>query len=522
MSIVPPSSIPSALDYTSRDYYSIRENLIARVQTRLPNWTATNPADFGIALVEAFAYMGDLMSYYIDRSVNESFISTATQRDSVINIAQTYGYTPKGYKQATLTLEFSNTSETTVVTIPEGTVVFGDIMVGDTVEPVYFTTTVDLTLDPAVDNGIGTVLAKEGRKVNLVVPDDAYPLDLASYGELIGTSDGTPNQIISLGEVPTAEGTINVYVRDGSNYSRWRQVSHLIDSNPNDQVFSITSNGENVVFINFGDGVSGAIPTNFADIRAMYVVGGGELGNVATGLITNIDYAPGLDVIALESFVTVTNTTVGVGGSDPESLDQIRFAAPLTLRANTRAVTLDDFNSLALSVPNCGKANAIADIWTSITIYVAPSRNINTTDTQPGYDLSNALTLEYTDLSVAVLDYLSNRTLIGTTVTIQPPVYVDLVVGVQYTKLPQYTDDEVKASIKEVLTNYYGYVYNEFQQTIHQQDVETVLNNNVSGIKLAKLSAFHLVGDSGVNTVVGAADEIFRIKESNISIGAIS
>jgi hypothetical protein len=521
MSIVPPSSIPAALDYTSRDYYSIRENLIARVQTRLPNWTATNPADFGVALVEAFAYMGDLMSYYIDRNVNEAYISTATQRDSVISIAQTYGYTPKGYRQSTLTLEFTNSSESDVVTLQAGTVVFGDILIGDTVEPVYFTTTVDLTLDPAIDNGIGTVTAKEGRAVNRVAPDDAYPLDLAAYGELIGTSDGTPNQVISLGEFPTVEGTVNVYVRDGANYSRWREVSHLIDSNPNDQVFSLTSDGDNVISINFGDGVSGAIPTNFADIRAMYTVGGGEIGNVATGLITNIDYSPGLDVIVLESFVTVTNTTAGVGGSDPESLDQIRYAAPLTLRANTRAVTLDDFNSLALSVPNCGKANALADVWTSVNLYVAPSRDTNTSDTQPGYNEDNSLSSEYYDLATAVSDYLSKRTLIGTTVTIHPPVYVDVIIAVQYSKLPQYTDDEVKASIKTVLTTYYGYVYNDFQQTIYQQDVETVLNNNVVGIKLAKLSAFHLVGDSGVNTITGAADEIFRVKETNISIAAI-
>ena len=36
MSIVPPSDIPVSLDYTGRDYYSIREQLIARVQDRIP------------------------------------------------------------------------------------------------------------------------------------------------------------------------------------------------------------------------------------------------------------------------------------------------------------------------------------------------------------------------------------------------------------------------------------------------------------------------------------------------------
>jgi hypothetical protein len=128
MSIVPPSDIPISLDYTGRDYYSIREQLIARIQDRLPNWAASNPADFGVALVEAFAYMGDLMSYYIDRNVNESFIASATQRDSVLNIAQSYGYIPSGYRQANVTLTFTNSSETDVITIPAGTVISGDVI----------------------------------------------------------------------------------------------------------------------------------------------------------------------------------------------------------------------------------------------------------------------------------------------------------------------------------------------------------------------------------------------------------
>ena len=50
------STIPVSVDYTSRDFYSIREQLIKRIQARIPSWTATDPADFGVAFVEAMAY----------------------------------------------------------------------------------------------------------------------------------------------------------------------------------------------------------------------------------------------------------------------------------------------------------------------------------------------------------------------------------------------------------------------------------------------------------------------------------
>lgn len=519
MSIVPPSDIPISIDYTGRDYYSIRAELISRIQDRIPNWTANNPGDFGIALVEAFAYMGDLMSYYIDRNVNESFISTATQRDSVVNIAQTYGYIPAGYRQAFVDLTFTNSSASTVVTLPKGTVVSGDVIIGDTVNTVYFTTDSEVTIDPAVNAGIEVMSATEGRSVTLVS-------DYANnFGESVGTSDGSANQQFELGESPAVDNSLSVYVQGGANYSKWTQVSHLIDSDPTDQVFTVTSDADNILSINFGDGVSGAIPVNFSDIRVMYTVGGGTIGNVPPATLKTIDYVPGLstnDLIALQSILSVTNEDVATGGSEPETLSQIRYAAPLTLRTNSRAVTLEDFKNLALGVNNCGKANATAAVWSSVTMYVAPSRNAGDTDLEPGL-LDGAVTPEYTSLASDVLDSLEPNLLIGCTLTIQPPVYVDAVLTVNYAKMPQYTVDEVEQSIKEVLTSAYGYTNVDFEQTIYQQDIERVLNNNVVGIKVAKLTVLRRSDDvtPGVNTLVGAADEIFRIKEENITIGTI-
>ena len=139
MTITPASNIPVSVDYTSKDYYSIREELIQRIQDRIPDWKANDPADFGVALVEAFSYVSDILSYYIDRNANEAFITTATQRDSVLNIARNYGYTPAGYRQALVEITFSNSSGTEV-TLPAGTVVSGDIVIDDTVNTIYFTT----------------------------------------------------------------------------------------------------------------------------------------------------------------------------------------------------------------------------------------------------------------------------------------------------------------------------------------------------------------------------------------------
>lgn len=489
----PPSSTPISVDYTSKDYYSLREELINRVQLRVPDWTGEDPADFGIALVEAFAYLGDLITYYIDRNANESFLSTATQRSSVLNIAQSYGYLPSGYGRAFTTLQLSNSSAS-AITLPAGSVFYGDIVINDTVQKVYFTTDASVTVPAKIGavNGVATISAQEGLPVELVATSTN------EYGEQIGTSTGLPNAVLELGETPVASDSIEVYVQDGDSYSKWTQVPHLIDYGPNDQVFEISTNEDGIVSIYFGDGVSGLIPTKFSDIRATYVVGGGNIGNVDASTITTIYYVPVLsesELVALQSQITVTNPDPAIGGSDPETLDQIRNAAPLTLRANNRAVTLQDYADLALAVDSVGKANATASVWNSVTVYIAPSRNSTNIELAPGYTVDGSISPQWITLKENVEDDLADKVLLGTTVTVLPPTYVDASVTIRYTKLPQYTTAQVEKSIKATFLTEFGYINQFFESTIYPQDVEFVIQQ-IPGVKTSRVTFLHRTGIS--------------------------
>ena len=113
------SNIPVAVDYTSRDFYAIREDLINLVKARVnvdssKQWSGEDPSDFGVALLEAFAYVGDLTNYYIDRIANETYLPTATQRKSILNLAKLYGYLPTGYRSSQVEVEFVNSYLTDV------------------------------------------------------------------------------------------------------------------------------------------------------------------------------------------------------------------------------------------------------------------------------------------------------------------------------------------------------------------------------------------------------------------------
>src|SRR5437588_7889298 len=80
------------VDYLARDYDSFRQALVDLIPAKVPEWTDRSEADFGIVLIELAAYMGDILSYYLDRVANEAFLATAQERRSVIQHLRLIGY----------------------------------------------------------------------------------------------------------------------------------------------------------------------------------------------------------------------------------------------------------------------------------------------------------------------------------------------------------------------------------------------------------------------------------------------
>lgn len=81
------------ISYTSRDFNSIRNDLINYVKVYYPDtYKDFNEASFGSLMFDLVAYIGDVMSYYIDYQTNESFLETAVEKNNLIKIAKQLGY----------------------------------------------------------------------------------------------------------------------------------------------------------------------------------------------------------------------------------------------------------------------------------------------------------------------------------------------------------------------------------------------------------------------------------------------
>ena len=82
-----------AINYTSRDFNSIRDDLVAYAKRYYPDKVKDfSQPSFGALMLDTVAYVGDLLSFYLDYQANESFLSTAIEYNNVVKLARTLGY----------------------------------------------------------------------------------------------------------------------------------------------------------------------------------------------------------------------------------------------------------------------------------------------------------------------------------------------------------------------------------------------------------------------------------------------
>jgi uncharacterized phage protein gp47/JayE len=345
--------IPTTIDYTSRDYAGLVSSMLLFAQQAMPDWNPTaSEGDMGVMLMELWAYVGDILSYYTDRVGQEAYISTATQRLSLLNIAQLLGYTPSNGTPATGTVTFVTANPGVDIDVPAGTQVqtnFNSV----TDQPVTYQV-VTGGVCPG-NGGVVTLNVQQGDTFNNVP---------------IGTSTGLAGQTFTLPQTNVQDGSISIAIQTvGSNTTNtWVQVKSFVNSTSQDMVFTARVDANENSVITFGDGINGLIPGLGLQIFATFTTIVGAAGNCNAGVVNTLaSNITGLSINLTPGGIAASS--VMTGGADPESNDSIRANAPLTFQTQERAVSLDDFAALCLTVPGVSLANATANHSTSINLY---------------------------------------------------------------------------------------------------------------------------------------------------------
>jgi hypothetical protein len=96
------SVAPKEVSYLNKSFTDFKGDLITFVKNYYPTtWTDFNEANPGMIMLELAAYVGDVLSFYVDNSFKENLLAYAEEEGNVITIAQALGYKPKTIVPAT-------------------------------------------------------------------------------------------------------------------------------------------------------------------------------------------------------------------------------------------------------------------------------------------------------------------------------------------------------------------------------------------------------------------------------------
>lgn len=457
----PVLTIPTNIDYTSKDYSGFLSSMLSFASQIMPDWNPTSEGDFGRVLVELFCYTADILSYYGDRISQEAYLPTAQQRLSLINIAQLLGYVPSNGVPASGSITFETSNPGVAVTIPAGTQVQTAFGITGLDQPVVYETQ-DVITVPA-NGGTATVDVIQGETQTLVE---------------LGVSDGTAGQQFTIPQTGVIDGSASVFVQTAAGNIQWTQVQYLVDSQNTDQTFVIQTDALGNTNVIFGDNINGEIPGIGLAVFATYRVGVGAKGNVGAGLVgTIVDNIEGVFIPTEADGITYLSTAM-LGGTDPETNDQIRANAPAAFRTQFRAVSPADYGDLALAVPGVIAANAVANHSTSVSVYI----------------LGPGATTPDDGLIQAVLTYFRDRMLAGVSLSVLPPNLIKVDVGssgtpVQLAVKERFAQTNVVPNVRKALNSLMSPPNVGFAQLLNVSDIYNAIMS-VDGVAWAVVPLF--------------------------------
>lgn len=489
-------------DYTSRDYLTIRQDLFDRASVLVPEWSSRNRADFGVVLVDLWAYMGDVLHYYVDRAAGETYLNTATQTSSVLAIANLLDYRPLFQTSATgsVTVEATVPTHESTITIPAGT---GFIAPATDNNPiVYFTSTSTTTLGPSVPSAV--IAVAEGELVVNEKPVNSVSL-------IAGISNGAAGQRFNLRYTGVVASSVEVLVKEGTVVSgeattvKYFYAANLADVASNSKSFTLEVSADGVTQVIFGNNVNGKIPANGAEVMVSYRKGLGFNGNIGADRVQSFsNYTiDGLNIVASSTMT---------GGADMESIDSMRANIPLMFRTQDRAVSLQDFKDLALRSPQVAKATCDATSAPDIMIYALGY--------EPDYLNETGLTLSTgSEIQSSVIDYFSTRTIVGASVGVSPTVDLQPVdISVNVSVQNQFVAQWVKAAVETIIDTFFTFDAVSFGQVFSLGSLYRAIQN-VEGVDFATVGRFRFNGDVAqeVYTTL-TADDLSLIRKGTITV----
>lgn len=461
----------TALKVTELDFFKIRDNL----KNYLRSQSTFTDYDFegsGMSiLLDVLAYNTYYNSFYLNMAANEAFLDTAQVRQNILSHAKNINYVPNSAQgsltKATIVVTpASNEDQTTsILTLDKYTRFIGRDVNGDS----YTFVTLNSNTSPKIDGAFtfANVSLKQGEVIT-------YQFEASS------------NNINRRYQIPSANvdtTTLVVTVQESSSntyVSEYRLADDLTEVKSDSKVYFVEEDDQLYYTIYFGDNVLGKKPADGNIIIVTYLNTVGSVSN-------NVSKFTNTELIGdkFKSNVIFRNVVTSYGGTDKETIDNIRFRAPYFYTAQNRCVTVNDYEALITKDYNNIEA---VSIWggedNDPVVYGKVFMSLKT---RGYYTLSN---LEKESIKNSLIE---NRNVLTIIPEIVDPEYVFMQIRgkVYYDQtLTSKTANEIYTIVKNAIQQYTDKELNTFKSTFKKSKLQFYIENSDPSITASDIYVY--------------------------------
>ena len=448
-------------------------------------------------LIDILAYNTHYNAINAHMAMNESFLDSAQIRGNVVSRAKLLGYTPKSVTAASASINLvvnrkEGASDVNLLTIPKGT------QFTTTINDNTFIFETEQAVTTQIDSGDSTftfnnLIIKQGAtRVENYSIDNSYDQRFIINSQKVDTST---LKVEVFDTLAAEEGTQSTY----SLFSEFPNVDGT------SKLYFIDENADGNYEIRFGNNLFGSKPTASGLVRLTYLISDGSVANGANSF-TFKDGQTGFENIEPGSSV-VTTVSKAASGNESESIESIKYNAPLSFIAQERAVTADDFKSLIMknftgldNVTAWGGETEARPQFGKIYISVKPTAAEYLTPLQ----------------KQEILSLLKSKKVVGMTPEIVDPEYIYVFFEIFFKYNPTGTTTSaggLAAIVKQVLTTYNQNELNNFDGVFRHSNLLSRIDSANSAIlnSVARVKAYKNVRITSNSLDSESADFGFKL-----------
>lgn len=354
----------SKLKVTSKDYASIYQELVSTIPEVSKIWNSSTETDPGIVLIKLMSMFGDMLSYNLDKAVQEIYPDTVTQRKNAAQIFSLMGYKMRWYRSAQCTAYITNNGPSSV-SIPRYSKF---ITKGDEIP--Y--------------TNLSQVEVGSGQEQELLLYQGLPRIPSKIENKLIATGNNPWHSIYNFNITKDNIVDNRIYVEDNSIDESsiilidnlgdtWTQTESISTETSTGKYYELKIDNNDrpyIKLISYWNTFS-----NVEKFKLFYLISDGEEGQIAANTMNRIQSNILIDGEESDSSYLAISNSDSIYGYDPETPDEARDESSKYINTFNTLITLDDFKRAVRrlnGVANCYVTDITTDPYTTAGTQYTP------------------------------------------------------------------------------------------------------------------------------------------------------